>query len=63
VGQLIALYNTGCWALGERLRVIHLVREDVFDQAISLHIASKTRQWASWLGQRATRPPTTPNAC
>ena len=41
---------------GERLRVIHLVREDVFDQAISLHIASKTRQWASWLGQRATPP-------
>lgn len=57
VGQLIALYNSGVLgAMGERLRVIHLVREDVFDQAISLLIASKTRQWASWLGQRAAPP-------
>ena len=57
VGQLVALHNAGVLGdMGDRLRVIHMVREDVFDQAISLYIASKTRQWASWLGLHATPP-------
>jgi len=48
VGQLIALYNTGLLpALGSKLRLIHLVRDDLLDQAISLYIASQTKQWTS----------------
>jgi LPS sulfotransferase NodH len=48
VGQLISLYNTGMLsALGKRLRLIYLVRDDLLDQAISLYIASQTKQWTS----------------
>ncbi|MCA6218331.1 hypothetical protein KGA65_17485 [Ideonella sp. B7] len=48
VGQLISLYNVGLLsALGPRLRLIHLLRDDLLGQAISLHIAAQTAQWTS----------------
>ncbi len=48
VGQLLFLYNTG---LLQRFPVkpkfIHMVRQDVIKQAVSLYIADKTKQWTS----------------
>ncbi len=46
--QLIYLYNTGClnyWK--EKIRIIHITRDDVLSQAISLSIADQTKRWTS----------------
>lgn len=48
VGQLMLLHEHGILdALGPRLKAIHVCREDVLDQAVSLFIADKTKQWTS----------------
>jgi LPS sulfotransferase NodH len=47
-GQLLFLNNIGILdRLGRRLRCIHIVRRDVIDQAVSMHIATMTHKWTS----------------
>lgn len=46
IGQLLLLHEHGILEkIGRKLKVIHVVREDVIDQAVSLFIAGRTRQW------------------
>jgi LPS sulfotransferase NodH len=47
-GQFIGLHEAGVLAhLGDKLRVIHVRREDVVDQAVSMFIARRTQKWTS----------------
>lgn len=48
VGQLLMLYNAGLLHLAkDKIRFIHIIRDDVLEQAISLFIANRTQQWTS----------------
>jgi len=48
VGQLIFLYNTGLLQqFPVKPKFIHMVRKNVVEQAVSLYIADKTKQWTS----------------
>jgi len=47
IGQLIMLWEQEILHSMPSVKLIHIVRDDIIDQAISLHIASKTLQWTS----------------
>lgn len=50
-GQLIGLYNCGLFSSGIiNAKFIHVYREDVLAQAVSLYIANKTKLWTSEQG-------------
>lgn len=54
-GQLIGLYNCGIFSTGKiNAKFIHVFRDDVFAQAVSLYIANKTKSWTSEQGAIAS---------
>jgi LPS sulfotransferase NodH len=47
-GQLLYLHNTGLLdVIRSKSIFIHLTRKDIFDQAISMYIAERTKKWTS----------------
>ncbi|MDD5065180.1 MAG: Stf0 family sulfotransferase [Phycisphaerae bacterium] len=47
-GQLIYLYNQGILhKIKNKIKFIHIIREDLLDQAVSLLIADQTNKWTS----------------
>lgn len=48
IGQLIGLYNAGVLErVKDKLTLVHITRQDLLAQAVSMYIATRTKRWTS----------------